>query len=60
MTDIGIDVIDFDEYIKLIAGGQQPVELQHGMESAKVVRVGEWVYKLRCQNAYEERLMLHN
>lgn len=53
-------MIDFDEYIKSVAGGQPIKEFRGGMESARVVRIGEWVYKLRWQNAYEERLKLHN
>ena len=53
-------MIDFEEYIKSVAGGQQIVELRNGMETARVIRVGDWVYKLRCHNIDVERVELHN
>ena len=53
-------MIDFDRYIESVANGLLIVELQHGMETAKVVRVGDWVYKLRCSGIDVERIELHN
>lgn len=52
-------MIDFDEYIESVAVGQAIKELRHGMETAKVIRVGDWVYKLRCPNIDVERIKLH-
>ena len=53
-------MINFDEYIVCCAGDKSVIELRHGIESARVVRVGEWVYKLRCKNISEEYIELHN
>ena len=53
-------MIDFDGYIESVADGQPIVELRHGMETAKVIRVGSWVYKLRSSNIDVARIELHN
>lgn len=59
-NEIGFAMIDFDEYIESRAYGDPAIVLPHGRESAKVIRVREWVYKLRCINISQERFALHN
>ena len=53
-------MLDFDGYIESVADGHSIVELRHGMETTKVVRVGDWIYKLRCTNMDVARIELHN
>lgn len=55
-----VTMIDLDGYIESVADGQSIEELRHGMETAKVIRVGDWIYKLRCSNIDVARIELHN
>ena len=55
-----VTMIDLDGYIESVADGQPIEELRHGMETAKVIRVGDWIYKLCCSNIDVARIELHN
>lgn len=51
--------MDFDQCIVRVANGVEIIELAPGIETLKVVRVGEWVYKFRIRNIDRCRLQLH-